>query len=234
MSCERFREAISSHAAGEDISGAAATHITWCGSCRREVERRRRLLAEVDAELSRTLAMTVSPDFVARVTSHASTKASSNAWRPAAAWINLAAAAIAVASFLRAPAPTPPEPTPRASAVAAPASALAPAVAVVPQSVDRHPAVRRSGPRPSRELAATRPVQEPPVIVGPEQARAIARLRELLIAGRIKETMLPPERPHEAAELAVAPLEIPEIKVPDVEFAGRPPGSAVDEEPEER
>jgi hypothetical protein len=46
--------------------------------------------------------------------------------------------------------------------------------------------------------------------------------------------MLPPERSRETAELAVAPLEIPEIKVPDVEFAGRPPGSTVEQEPKER
>jgi hypothetical protein len=46
--------------------------------------------------------------------------------------------------------------------------------------------------------------------------------------------MLPPERSHETTELAVAPLEIPEIKVPDVEFVGRPPGSAVEQEPKEQ
>jgi hypothetical protein len=75
--------------------------------------------------------------------------------------------------------------------------------------------------------------QEPPVIVSPDQARAIARLHQLVNAGRLNQKTLPPERPHEAAELVVAPLEIPDIKVPDVEFPGRPPGSAVEQEPEE-
>jgi hypothetical protein len=74
----------------------------------------------------------------------------------------------------------------------------------------------------------------PPVIVDASQARAIARLRELLGTGRLNEKMLPPERSHETTELAVAPLEIPEIKVPDVEFVGRPPGSAVEQEPKEQ
>ena len=66
-----------------------------------------------------------------------------------------------------------------------------------------------------------------------DQARAIARQRELMNAGRLTDRMLPPEQPHEAAGLTVAPLEIPEIKVPDVESIGRTPGSAVDQEPKE-
>ena len=82
-------------------------------------------------------------------------------------------------------------------------------------------------------MVTVRRVKEPPVIVDPGQARAIARLRELLTVGRLNEKMLPPERPREAAELTVVPLEVPEIKVPDVEFVGRPPGSAVDQEPKE-
>ena len=236
MSCERFREAIAGHAAGEDISGAAAAHLTSCESCTARLETQRQLLADVDEELARTLSLSASPEFVARITSSVSATPSRwLGWRPAAAWIGLAAAAaIAVAAFLRGPAPAV-SPGPRQSAVAAPAPAPTPAVAEkgAPPQTERHPAVRRSEPRPSRHLAATRSVQEPPVIVNPDQARAIARLRELVNAGRLTDKMLPPERPHDAAELAVAPLEIPEIKMPDVEFAGRPPGSAVEQEPKE-
>jgi hypothetical protein len=61
------------------------------------------------------------------------------------------------------------------------------------------------------------------VIVDANQIRAIARLQELLIAGRLNETVLPPVRPHEATELAISPLEIPDITVPDVEAIGRAP-----------
>jgi hypothetical protein len=64
-------------------------------------------------------------------------------------------------------------------------------------------------------------VQQPPVIVGPEQVRAIARLRELLAEGLLTARMLPPEPPQTATELSVAPLLIPEITVPDVESVGR-------------
>lgn len=247
MSCERFREAVSSHAAGEDVTGAGAAHITACESCRADVEHRRRLLAEVDAELSRALAMTASPEFVARVTAHAAAANAARciAWRPAAAWVGLAsAAAIVMTLVMREPAPVPRSDAPRASASAAPAptsAAVPPGTATPDHPVRLSTAARRSPRRPSPQVAAARHVEEPPVlveeppvIVGPEQIRAIARLRELVNAGRLTGNMLPPERPHEPAELGVAPLEIPEIKVPDVEFAGRPPGSAVDPEPEEQ
>jgi hypothetical protein len=75
-------------------------------------------------------------------------------------------------------------------------------------------------------VAAARHVEEPPVIVDPAQARAIARLRELVSAGRLNAEMLPPAAPHESAELTVLPLDIPEITVPDVESVGRAPGAA--------
>ena len=244
MSCERFREAIAGHAAGEDISGAAAAHITSCESCRAEVERRRRLLAEVDAELSRTLSLSASPDFVARVTSSVSSIPSrSVVWRPAVAWGGLAAAAaIATVAFLRAPAPAPQLDAPPKSASAGPAPIAAvstpaaavstPAAAVPATAAARRTAARRSHSR-SLHVTAPRPAGEPPVVIDPAQARAIARFRELVNAGRLNGTLLPPERPHDATELAVAPLEIPEIKMPGVEFAGRPPGSGVEPEPKE-
>ena len=59
------------------------------------------------------------------------------------------------------------------------------------------------------------------MIVGPEQVRAIARLRELLAEGLLTARMLPPEPPQAATELSVTPLLIPEITVPDVESVGR-------------
>jgi len=64
---------------------------------------------------------------------------------------------------------------------------------------------------------AAPPAEDPPVIVDADQARAIARLRELLNAGRITGEALPPARPHEASDLTIAPLQIPDITVPDVE-----------------
>ena len=234
MSCERFREAIAGHVAGADLSPAAAAHLGSCEACTARLETQRRLLADVDAELAGTLSLSASPEFVGRVTSSVSaTRPRSIAWRPAAAWVGLAAAAAIVAvSFVRGPDRLV-SPVPRESAVApTPATPAVSETGARPQT-DRPLAVRRSRPRPSRQLAAARPLEEPVVIVSPDQARAIARLRELMNAGRLTDRMLPPEQPHEAAELTVAPLEIPEIKVPDVESIGRTPGSAVDQEPKE-
>jgi hypothetical protein len=239
MSCERFRKAINGHAAGADITGAAADHLVSCASCRARVERHRQVLAEVDAELATMLSIGATPEFVARVTSSAAAAGRrSIAWRPAAAWMGLAAAAaLVMALFLRAPAPAPQPDAASRSAAADPAPTAAPPAArtAEPSAVPRPTVARRSQPHSSpRVAAAVQPPEEPPVVVDGSQARAIARLRELLSAGRLNEKMLPPERSHDTAELAVAPLEIPEIKVPDIEFAGRPPGSAVNEEPKER
>lgn len=65
------------------------------------------------------------------------------------------------------------------------------------------------------------------MIVEPARALAIQRLRELMTQGRLDEQTLPPERTPEAAfaELTIAPLEIVEIRVPDVEIVGRPPAA---------
>jgi len=237
MPCERFRKAITAHAAGADITGAAADHLAACESCRARIDRHSRVLAEVDAELARMLSVGATPQFVARVTASAAAAGRRTiSWRPAAAWIGVAAAAIVMAFFMRSDAPAP---QPRAAsrlAAVAPAPTAAPSLPAntEPSAVRHATAARRSQPGSSPRVAVGRRVEEPPVIVDASQARAIARLRELLSAGRLNQEMLPPERSHETAELAVAPLEIPEIKVPDVEFAGRPPGSAVEQEPKER
>lgn len=238
MSCERFRKAINGHAAGAEIAGAAADHLVVCESCRARVDRHRRVLAEVDAELARMLSVGATPEFLARVTSSAAAAGRRTmSWRPAVAWTGLAAAAaIVISFFLRADAPAPQPAAASRSVAAVPAPTAAPSVpaSTEPSAVRHSTAARRSQPRSSPRGAVVRRVEEPPVIVDASQARAIARLRELLSAGRLNEKMLPPERSHETAALAVAPLEIPEIKVPDVEFAGRPPGSAVEQEPKER
>jgi hypothetical protein len=67
----------------------------------------------------------------------------------------------------------------------------------------------------------------PPVIVEPERRLAIERLRELMTQGRLDEQMLPPPLTPEAslAELAIKPLEVAEIRVPDVQIVSRPPAA---------
>ena len=93
MSCERFSEAIAGHAAGGEISAAAAAHQASCESCAARLATQRRLLTDVDAELARTLSLSASPEFVARVTSRVTAPGRSVVWRPAAVWVGLAAAA---------------------------------------------------------------------------------------------------------------------------------------------
>ncbi len=230
MSCERFREAIAGHAAGAELDPAAAAHLATCDACAGRLDLQRRLLADVDAELERALAMTASPEFVSGVTARVRTSdVRPAAWRPAAGWIGLAAAAaIAAAAFLRAPVtPAPATPSQAGTAAAASAPFAAPpsiVEPVVPPVVPRPVAIRRSARKAPRP-AASGHTAEPPVIVDEAQIRAIARLHELLIAGRLDETTLPPPRQHEAAALTIAPLEIPDIRVPDVEATGRAPGT---------
>jgi hypothetical protein len=228
MSCERFREAIAGHAAGADLNPAAAAHLGSCEACATRLETQRRLLADVDAELAGTLSLSASPAFVARVTSSVSaTRRRSIAWRPAAAWVGLAAAAaIVVVSLLRGPDPAV-SPAPRESAVAAPAPATPPAVAETGAPSVGHSRSTRPQRGPRRPAAAPR-VEEPPVIVDAGQARAIARLREALRQGRLTEETLPRPQTQETAfaGLLIPPLEVSEISVPDVEIVSRPPAAS--------
>src|SRR4051794_24557657 len=126
MSCERFREAIARHAAGADVSGGGAAHLASWDAWAGRLQTQRRLLADVDAELESALSIGASPEFVGRVAARVRVpKHRPILWRPATAWIGLAAAAtIAVASFLWMPAaPAPQRPSESASAARASASA---------------------------------------------------------------------------------------------------------------
>jgi len=229
MSCERFREALSRHAAGGALMGEAAAHLGECADCSVRLDLQRRLLSDVDAELERALDIEASPELVARVISR--TRAASQArWRVHAAWAGLAAAAaIALAVYLRAPVSAP-APPPQAS-MAMPERT--PSVAAVAPSGRDVPATRAAAVvRPTR-IAMRRAVtstDEPPVIVSPDQALAIARLRELLAEGLLTEKVLPPAHPHEPQALTIAPLQISDITVPDVETASRAPGGGQERE----
>jgi hypothetical protein len=228
MSCERFRKPINSHAAGAALSPAAAAHLGSCDGCTAQLESQRRLLADVDAELARTLSLSASPEFVRRVTSSVGAiPGRPIAWRPGAAWVGLAAAAaIVVASFLRASNPTVPQAAPESAAAAPPAAA--PSIVAEPRapSVGHSRSARLQ--RGSRRPAAAPRAEQPPVIVDAGQARAIARLREALRQGHLSEEALPRPQTQETAfaGLLIPPLEVSEISVPDVEIVSRPPSAA--------
>jgi hypothetical protein len=255
MSCKRFGPAIAAHAAGAAIDASAGRHLGECEACRRVLDTQVRLLAELDAELGRTLAISASPDFAAR-----SARAAREAGKPTAqrriprpVWAGLGmAAAIVLAVWVGGTIRLKPEATQTARGRAEfkpdGTQTSTPAVQVKPQEVQAASRNHRLKPgvvRPrkrstpdcvvsgfSRKAAAcassTPSAAEPPVIVEPSRALAIQRFRELMSDGRLDGGMLPPPRTPEAilAELIVAPLAISEITVPDVEIVSRPPAAS--------
>lgn len=245
MSCKRFGPAIAAHAGGAALEPAAERHLGECAACRQLLDTQARLLAELDAELGRSLSIAASPGFAANVARSAleAGSAPERRWIPGTLWASLAAAAVIVlAVWIRQPDVS--EPTRRAdvrlSTEAAPSPATAPAEAAKPAPVESRrpsPAVSvraattasRPGTSSPHAAAAMRRSAdvEPPVIVEPARALAIERLRELMTQGRLDEKMLPaPVTPEAAlAELTIAPLEIAEIRVPDVEIVSRPPAA---------
>jgi hypothetical protein len=238
MSCERFRPGIAAHAGGAEIDAAAARHLSDCARCRRLLETRRQLLAELDGELARSLSIGPSPDFVAGAARHARDAGRAPVHRgiPVPVWAGLGvAAAIVMAVLIRQPGV---QNSSRPvvvylgaesvrSSPAGQASALAPESAVGPGSDPGRSAPARARKSPPVAAARRSISVEPPVMVEPERALAIQRLRELMTLGRLNEEMLPPPLTPEAAlaELTIAPLEIAEIRVPDVEIVGRPPAA---------
>ena len=241
MSCERFRPAIAAHAGGAELDAGAARHLSGCAACRGLLDAQRLALAELDAELGRSLAITASPDFVAKVSRAAGEirPVPARPWLPAPVWTGLAlAAAIVFALWLRQPAETDfarPEGVQSSAEPAPPQSFRLKPEATPPskegaRSIEKDVASGSGGQR--RSVVAQRSVvgptsADPPVIVDPRRALALERLRELTAARRLDEKMLPPPVTPQAAlaELTIAPLAIAEIQVPDVEIVGRPPAA---------
>ena len=243
MSCERFRPALTAHAAGAALEPAAERHLGECAACRQLLDTQARLLAELDAELGRSLSIDVSPGFAANVARSAleAGSAPERRWIPATLWASLAAAAVIVlAVWIRQPdvsdptrradvrlsteaAPSPATTTPEEAAKPAPVESRRPSPAVSVRAATTASRPETSSPHAAAAMRRSADV-EPPVIVEPERALAIQRLRELMTQGRLDEKMLPPPVTPEAAlaELTIAPLEVAEIRVPDVEIVSRP------------
>jgi hypothetical protein len=271
MSCERFRPALAAHAAGAAFEPAAERHLGECAACRQLLDTQARLLAELDAELGRTLSIELSPGFAANVARSAleAGSAPERRWIPGTLWASLAAAAVIVLAVWISGFRPKPEATqttsegiqrtpgaaqtstagvrmkpdaaraasenlrlhPGGRGTASPNARLKPKRVLTGQSL-RHDCVasgfsRKAATQACASPATRLPSPEPPVIVEPERALAIQRLRELMTEGRLDETMLPPPVTPEAAlaELSIAPLAVAEIRVPDVEIVGRPPAA---------
>jgi hypothetical protein len=121
MSCERFRDAITDHACGAEISAEAAAHLAGCADCRDAFDANRRALADVNAELERALSVAPSPEFVSRL--HAHIRVQKSPWAMPA---GLAAAAVLVIAVFIAWRTADRQPS---ASVAAPAALASPAVA---------------------------------------------------------------------------------------------------------
>ena len=238
MSCERFGPAIAAHAAGATLNPAAGRHLGGCATCRQLLDTQARLLAELDAELGRSLSITASPDFTARVARGARDAAAAPAhrWVPAPVWAGLGlAAAIMLAVWIGADVRLRPEATQTnrigvqrtteaGQTSAADVRLKAGAARGAPETIRRHPG---SAGTASRNARLKLPSSEPRVIVEPSRALAIQRLRELITEGSLDGQMLPPPVTPEAAlaELTIAPLAVTEIRVPDVQTVSRPPAA---------
>jgi hypothetical protein len=225
MSCQRFREAITDHACGASLGDAAAAHLDSCARCRDAFDEEQGLIAEVDIDLGRALAITASDDFAQRVSTrvqvaHANAVPGTFATRW---WLSAAAAAAVVAlgvSFTLAvrrddgasgqsvapTASTSAQPT----SVNVPAPTLSPARAASGPVPDRPPAAKLA----SRATGIVNRRTEPEVIVPPDQQRAITRLKELLEHGLLDAKSLPTQAA--IPDLSIAPLSVPDIVVPDV------------------
>jgi hypothetical protein len=241
MSCERFHAALAAHAAGGELDAAAARHLAGCGACRDRLDALQRALAELDGEIDRTLAISASPDFAARVVQAASAdRVESGRWRvarPLAAGLAMAAAIVLMVWVRQAAVVR--DSTPAAAIHAPEATQIGSTPAEPdPATPSRTAPVASASRRPSHQLGTPpklskgrqilpAPQSEPPVIVEPSRALALQRLRELNAQGRLDGNVLPPPVTPETAlaELTVAPLAVADIQVPDVEIVNRPPAA---------
>jgi hypothetical protein len=221
MACERFRDALSDAAAGVPALPALEAHLTACEACRAELETLRRVLAAADAELGGLLSAAPSPDFAARIRAAVSEAPSAPAWRPGF-WLTLAGAAAAMLvvvglfALRGEPSRSRAASTLAERAAAAVEKPPAPEPPQMPEarSPTPEPAVARSREGASRSrLAPSRPsVQEPEVLVPPDQAEALLRfaagLRQRTVApGSLLVADLNAPLPAES-DVHIRPIEI--------------------------
>jgi hypothetical protein len=134
-------------------------------------------------------------------------------------WVGLAAAAsLGVAVYLGIARPSGPDagPTP-AAAARVPQTHASPIVQrSAPAPAVSKEAVSRTARRPDVPDRATvsRRRAEPEVIVPPNQMQAIARLRELVRAGRLDDVVLP--QPAASGDVFIEPLTIPVLSIPEI------------------
>jgi hypothetical protein len=239
MSCERYADAIIDHACGAEIASDARRHLEACDACHGRFDEQRRMMSALDAELQTALAIEPSPYFDSKVRTRIAQTAPASArtfWWPiltaaAVAMIALGVAAIrsmedkSVAAPVDVARVTPStQPTPTITRTPAPPPSPP------RDTVDKTPEQTANPPasRPRRRSGSSLPEVE--VVVSAEQSKAIERYMTLLRRGTLDTSSLVKEIPiaGEMPALAVGPLTVEPLAVPDVESGS---GPAVDRTP---
>lgn len=219
MSCERFAQAISDCACGAEMTPALVRHLAGCAGCGARLNAGRRAVAALDLQLQQALDVPVSPSFARNVTARLEEDS-----RRRSRWlvwsVAPAAAALLLALWLR------PSAAPTVEPLKAPAVETSVRNLVLDtQPVPMGPAVIDPAPkRASRQSRHPERTESPEVIVQPEQARALAELVKLARRGALDATALQASTAGSPSQdLVLAPLNVPDLVVPDVEFAQSPP-----------
>jgi hypothetical protein len=225
MDCQHYQDALNAAAIGStsgDDTQAFSLHLEICPTCRRELERRREFLDNLDRHLQLQFDVQPASDFNARLRRHILAEAerfSSPYWK----WAPVFAAAAAVITLLAilhfraAPAPQPIQSSsiqnsssrqPRNTEIVAPDNEAAP------------PLDNAAGRLSSEETLSLHPVavarRSAPTLkvrINPREMYAAAQLARVVANGQIVPASLPNSQRTNDEPMTVAPLDIPALEV---------------------
>jgi Putative zinc-finger len=234
MDCGKYQEALSASALGAE-SGAEGQafrlHLEICGSCRRELARRREFLASVDRQLVMQSEAVPSGDFNARLRRRIADEPRHSLW-PSLRWFPVVAGAAALAMVLAFfhfyrdgtqqprnldPVPYAPEAERAAPQVRPagnspqPAQKTAAATLIPPHRIELHPLVANRASAPTLEVRIDRRELYAAVLF----SRAVADGR--IDAAPLLEAQREPDKPVAAKPLEIPPLELMPIEQPSTE-----------------
>ncbi len=231
MSCLKFLDAIVDDAYGAPLSRHAAEHLAACSECRRTFDRHAQQARDIDATIRDVLAIAPSIEFqrgVRERIERSRAAASHTIWWSASA----AAAALLLVATLGAlweRIRVSPQSHSAISGASADIRLAAPVKPVAPEwmpGTHPHRAARREVPTRRAEALVVHGdgAVVSPVLVPPNQRRAIARLVELVEDGTLDPARLP--RPDlfrgEPVDLMIPPLTVEPIVISNVEVSGGP------------
>ena len=228
MACERFADDLKAHAAGADATPDLRAHLETCDHCRGHLAREQRLVAGIERDLAGALRLEPSVEFNARVRERIAAQRAPGWWVPGWRLALGAASLVLVAGVLTMIAlrTGAPQRQPRSVAPSA-----ATQVSIAPAQRQEAPAEHQEGLVAGHRVASAgrlpttdhrlpgSPKAEPEVLVPPDQRLAIARMLEMIRAGKIDERAFLPPAQSDVAEIpaqVVAPIVVEELKVPPI------------------